>query len=330
MQKGQYRNIEDFLKDETFINWIQDPNSESAISWESWLIENPEKADLVEKAALVVRGVKLNPEYLSDTLVKTELDRLNHYLDTREEKKKQLALRKIGSWVKVAASVAFLILATGGAYHWYWNVELVYTTDFGEKMHMELDDGTKVVVNANSSLRYIRKEPRKVWMEGEVYFNVDKRYETKETFEVITPDLGIEVLGTKFNVNSRHEKTEVVLQEGSVKLNTEESGSLLMEPGEQVTFSSRDKIIAKREAVKTENHTSWKDGMLLFDSKPLKIVLSKLADIYGVEIIYGDAAIADKILNGGVPSDSLDLCIRTLRKMYGLEIDLVDKKLIIK
>lgn len=334
MDKDQYRNIEDFLKDETFFRWVREPDSEAAEVWESWLARNPEKAALVNKAALVVKGVKFTRESPSESLVKTELARLNRRLDRLDNKNTQTKSGPespgLGIWWKIAASVAFLVVATYGVYQWYWNHELVYSTDFGERLELELMDGTEVVVNANSSIRFIRNEPREVRMEGEVYFNVDKRHETGETFRVITPDLNIEVLGTVFNVNSRHERTEVVLQEGSVKLRTQENDSLMMHPGERVTYSSTDKQIINRELVKPEIHTSWKNGMLMFENKPLKNVLSHLQDIYGIEVVYEDAAIADKIMDGGIPNDSLELCIRTLRKLYGLDIELRDTKLIIK
>ena len=71
-----------------------------------------------------------------------------------------------------------------------------------------LPDGSAVTLNANSKLQYYTHSARKVWLEGEAFFEVKKIPETAEPFQVVTNDLTITVLGTTFNVNSRNEQTK--------------------------------------------------------------------------------------------------------------------------
>jgi ferric-dicitrate binding protein FerR (iron transport regulator) len=118
-----------------------------------------------------------------------------------------------------------------------------------------------------------------------------------------------------------------------VKLELEEGTSLLMEPGtlELVTYSAAKKEILQQKAeVKPELHTSWKDGMLEFDHTPLTEALQILEDTYGVEVIYQDTTSTSRILDGGVPNDNLEVFIRTLKTIYGLDIEQKDQLLIIK
>ena len=122
----------------------------------------------------------------------------------------------------IAAMIAVLVVAVVLLNDWQmFSGELRRETGFGEKMTFVLPDQSKVILNANSSLRYHKDQPRKIWLKGEAYFQVSKKQKTKEKFWVITPDLTIEVLGTAFNVNSHQEKTRVSLEEGSIKLESE-------------------------------------------------------------------------------------------------------------
>src|SRR5690606_15777064 len=108
------------------------------------------------------------------------------------------------------------------------------TTGYGETRKINLPDGSLVVLNANSELKYEsnwQQAPmREVWLQGEAFFEVVKTTEEKQ-FIVHTGSLDVEVLGTQFNVHNRHQKVQVVLSSGKVKLQPlERQESLLMNP----------------------------------------------------------------------------------------------------
>src|SRR5690625_3679105 len=124
------------------------------------------------------------------------------------------------SYFWVWKSVAGVLLI--GLLVFFLKETLIYKTyhaDYGDTRTVHLADGSVVNLNANSTLRVSRwmkwRSVREVWVTGEAYFSVkstsDQRY-----FLVHTPQLNVEVLGTKFNIKDRYKSAKVVLQEGKV------------------------------------------------------------------------------------------------------------------
>ncbi len=332
MSRDNYKHIEDFLKDPTFIDWANQKDQNASILWEKWASEHPELREAVEQAKVIAKGLEFNPQYIAPQKVEAKWEKFNEArlknIRKKEQQQRFLSSRKKVFW-RVAATVA-LIIMTLGVYQYRLTQEKTYHTEYGERLEFQLPDGTEISLNANSTLRYVRNNPRKVWLEGEAFFKVKKKPKTGEHFLVVTDDLEVEVLGTVFNVNSRNEQTEVVLEEGKVKLDLKEQGTMLMKPGELVTYSSSKKNPVVHETVKSELHTSWKDGVLQFDNTPLTEALKTIEETYGVEVIFQDTTTSEKILNGGVPNDNLPVFIKTLKTIYGLDIEHQDGKLIIK
>ena len=106
------------------------------------------------------------------------------------------------------------------------NIEkLVYnelTIPNGKRFYLVLSDGTKVTLNAGTSLRFpvkfLKGQSRKVFLKGEAYFDVAK--DKSHPFIVNVNEVNVEVLGTEFNISCYPEDANVstVLIEGSVKL----------------------------------------------------------------------------------------------------------------
>ena len=152
----------------------------------------------------------------------------NNWKKVEEVIASETPVRKI-NWFKsiaIAASVV-LVVASGVWYLATHNVEgssNLYKTGFAKTKKITLPDGSKVTLNANSELKLSSnwgdKGDRQVWLEGEAYFEVEKKLATHQKFIVHTKDIDVEVLGTKFNVNTRHEKAIVSLEEGKIKLSS--------------------------------------------------------------------------------------------------------------
>ncbi len=234
----------------------------------------------------------------------------------------QALRRRLITATKVAASIALIVSVLWGVQRWSAQEMLIHQTAFGETKQLQLPDGTIVNLNANSSLRYAGNNPREVWLEGEGFFEVRKKPRTKAVFLVHTQDLVIEVLGTAFNVNSRHEKTEVVLEEGSIKLNLEDGKEEMMEPGDLIAYSGKEARILERDtAVSTEVHSSWKNGTILLDLTTLDEATQKVADHYGVAFKFGTNSLKEKVMNGGVPMDNLGVSLQMLEITFSIQID---------
>ena len=195
------------------------------------------------------------------------------------------------------------------------------TSAYGERREIALPDGSTVVLNGNSSLQYSNWEEnqdRKVWLTGEAFFSV-KHTVNHNRFIVYTPDsLKIEVLGTQFSVNNRNGLTNVVLQEGKVKL-VDASTSYIMKPDEMVSYSkNKQKFISK--TVNAQQKIAWKDNLLIFRDESIGSIVEKLTDSHGLKVIFENEAIKDEIFNGSVPADSVDLFFDKITKLYNANV----------
>lgn len=217
-------------------------------------------------------------------------------------------------------SVAASLLVLMGLFYYLWGAgeiwgqkEKIYRTGFGERSEIELDDGSLVTLNANSILHWKegwnKSKERKVALEGEAFFKVKKQ--NGIPFTVHTSDVAVEVLGTSFNVDNREAKTKVYLDEGRVnlKLNDMEYSrgeekhvqEIIMNPGEQVSYSARQKKIEKSEGQTMITAAAWKVNVLNFKNMQFGEVLNLLHDIYGQSFECTDRKLLNTPMYLGVP-----------------------------
>ena len=202
-----------------------------------------------------------------------------------------------------------------------------YSTGNGNLQTVGLADGSQVILNANSKIKIPKNlrdsDLREVWLQGEAHFSVAKRPD-KTRFVVHTENLDIEVLGTKFNVQNRRGKTEVVLDEGKIKLiskigETTKIKSTLMKPGELVSFTPRDTTF-NIKTVKTEKYNAWQNNKLAFEDATLSEVAKALEDYYGVKIVISNQNLNNRQLTGTLPNDDLSIVMKSLSVSHNLEI----------
>lgn len=162
----------------------------------------------------------------------------------------------------------------------------VLTTPRGGQYQVVLSDGTKVWLNAASSLKFpavFTGKERHVELVGEAYFEVAKN--KNMPFRVTTGKLNIEVLGTHFNVDAYQEDDAIktTLLEGSVKLNTGDKQALL-KPGQQATLGEQQNI--NIQSINTEDAVAWKNGYFVFNNENIQDIMKKISRWYDVEVIY--------------------------------------------
>ncbi|GAA4310825.1 DUF4974 domain-containing protein [Mucilaginibacter gynuensis] len=161
------------------------------------------------------------------------------------------------------------------------------TTPIGGQYQVILEDGTKVWLNAASSLKFptvFNGKERNVEVTGEVYFEVAKN--VAKPFNVTFNGNKISVLGTHFNVNAYAEeaKSKVTLLEGSVKLSNT-AGSAMLKPGMQALVTDEHSAITTRKA-NLEAAVAWKNGYFLFEDENIQSIMRKLARWYNIEAVY--------------------------------------------
>lgn len=168
------------------------------------------------------------------------------------------------------------------------------TTPRGGQYQINLPDGTKVWLNAATTLKFPAAftglKNRIVELSGEAYFEV--AHDTKQSFIVKTNKQEVEVLGTHFNINSYADEstTKTTLLQGAVIVRKQtftdkpEKGKnfVVLKPGEQ---SSVNENISVKET-ETETVTAWKDGNFLFNDTDFEGVLKQLSRWYDVKVDY--------------------------------------------
>lgn len=189
------------------------------------------------------------------------------------------------------------------------NSELVYNTLTNPKgskvIDITLNDGTKVWLNAGSSLTYpvaFAGNERKVTMSGEAYFEVatlQLRSGQKMPFKVkINESAEVEVLGTHFNINAYSDEASIntTLLEGSVRVTANKKNQLL-KPGQQAQINAN--AIKLNTDADVAQAVAWKDGLFAFTDADLPTVMRQLARWYDLDVKY-EGDIARREFNGKI------------------------------
>ncbi|MFD1628338.1 FecR family protein [Pseudopedobacter beijingensis] len=190
-------------------------------------------------------------------------------------------------------------------------------TPRGEKYQIRLPDGTKVWLNAASSLRYpsaFTGKERKVKLSGEAYFEV--AVNKTKPFKVETTNQTIEVLGTHFNINSYSDEswTKTTLLEGSVKVSRNER-SVTLKPGQQA-FTDANTVDIQTSVVDTEEILAWKNGYFLFENADIRYIMKNLSRWYNIEVQYEGDITKQKFGGAFQQSASLEELLKYLES-YG-------------
>ena len=158
----------------------------------------------------------------------------------------------------------------------------------GGEFFVNLADGTKVWLNADSELKYPARftgTERVVYLKGEAYFQVT--YNAEQPFIVMSEGQTIRVLGTSFAVRNyeNEERVLTTLEEGRVRVSTREQ-NVELRPGNQAVLT--DGRLAVKE-VNTSEYTAWHKGKYVFVDKPLGEIMSTLSRWYDMTVFYTSA-----------------------------------------
>jgi transmembrane sensor len=182
--------------------------------------------------------------------------------------------------------------------------ELVYQKEYGDTgfhtltvprksfYHLRLPDGTKVSLNASSSLRYPTRftgNERRVYMTGEGYFEVAPNTAQPFRVEAAIKDgpLVVEAVGTAFNVNAYTDEPApaATLVEGKVNVSLSGKETVHLVPNQQARATNNGlKVVPGNVDV----ITAWTKNQFLFDDTPLDEVFRQFARWYNVEFVYDD------------------------------------------
>lgn len=281
-----------------------------------WIVDELSPEELAE--------FKTHPEYKTYAKIKAGADALDlreydieSALSSIKSIDKSTAkntnpVRELWPYIAVAATIVLLF----GVF--LFSSGTSYTTGFGEQMAVTLPDGSEVILNAKSTLRFNEREwdkNRNVALTGEAYFKVSKK---GTTFTVNTGNGEVVVLGTAFTINTYDTFFETVCYEGKVQVT---SGSYK----EILTAGNAFRSISKKAESWTlqEKTPSWINQISSFRSVPVKIVLDALEKQFDLTIERNNID-TNVIYTGTFPNNDKNVALSTVFSTLGFSYQLTE------
>ena len=239
---------------------------------------------------------------------------------------------------------------------------LTAATPRGGTYQVVLPDGTKVWLNADTKISFpsqFNGKERRIVLEGEAYFEVSKVYAplgasarsssreratSSSRASVATRDLipfivktkqqEVEVLGTRFNINSYTDEvaTTTTLIEGSVRVNAFNSATsratAILKPNQQSIANSEGMQVLNTDASAA---LDWKNGEFVFNNEAITSILRRVSRWYNVEIVYQTNTDRPLTFTGSVSRfDKVSSVLKMLEKTSDLHFEIKERKIIVK
>ena len=230
--------------------------------------------------------------------------------------------------IKLANGQLEYAATTGGGAESVYNT---MSTPAGGQYQLTLPDGSKVWLNASSSIHYptaFTQNERRVTITGEAYFEIAKNAQKPFIVKMYNGS-EVKVLGTHFNIKaySDEEQIKTTLLEGSINVSQGAKNNLL-KPGNQAQIDKSGKINIVMDA-NTEEAVAWKNGNFQFSSADVTAVLKQAARWYDIDVVYAGTTSSENKFTGKIPmSVNLSRLLKWL-EYSDIHFKLEGKKLIV-
>ncbi|WP_109301984.1 FecR family protein [Aquimarina sp. AU474] len=205
----------------------------------------------------------------------------------------------------------------------------------GKLFQLSLSDGTKVWLNAASTLRFPQHfdatdKNRLVHLEGEAFFDVTTNKE--QPFIVKTGVVDVEVLGTQFNISSYSEDSTVktTLVEGAVAVNdpSNVAKNLRLTPNHQAIYSKENKVLQQKK-VNTALFTSWMYRKIILQNESFTEVCKRIERTYDVEITSTNEKLNNTRFTGEFDIENVRQILNVFSETIAFTYTIKDKKITI-
>ncbi|GAB4044521.1 FecR family protein [Spirosoma litoris] len=360
-------NAEDFLFDESFRQWTSGSSAQAVDFWEQWLIQNPDRADVVRQAQELVRA--LNEHYqddATDARFTSELNRLMQLAAERRDAEVEPPIQALPqqSWWRWAAAASIILVAGLGV--WLYSrtsipktspdsyaqltktavlplQEKVNTTN--KPINVLLCDGSLITLRPKSRLSYpkhFKKTSRTVYLNGEAFFDVARN--PAKPFLIYANQTVTKVLGTSFLVRAYEEEkaVTVTVRTGRVSVYTKQdfekaqlSGlrrteGVILTPNQQMTYNLIDRRLQK---ALVEKPTALMPEILnreqVFEDAPVAKVFSTIERTYGVKFIYNEEDLSACLVNLTFFNENLLERLDIVCQTIGASYELLDGQIVI-
>lgn len=298
--KQPKRDVQHFLKDESFVQWVLQPNSELDRYWQNRMKQHPEKVTDIKLAREIISGFQYQKQH---RLSQSTHDEMLDTLLSQQSNSLRVNRKPRQYWLYRVAASLLVLLMVGWVFWYVANPNplsepepvslMIKRTNKGEKRTVRLPDGTQVKLNSNSVLAYpdvFDPHVRSVRLEGEALFEVTK--DADRPFIILSGDVKTQVLGTSFNVRAYDDEpgVTVAVVSGKVKVRGKRSSEIFLLP-DNVSYYHRSDSSLSTTSQDVNNLIAWSNNILLFHEDPAEEVWKKLENWYGVNILLPDQAV---------------------------------------
>ena len=205
--------------------------------------------------------------------------------------------------------------------------------DYGQKANLTLPDGTKVWLNSATHLSYdaeYNKSDRKIYLDGEAYFEVTKN--RHKPFTVESDAMRVRVLGTTFNFkcDKRCRIAEATLIEGEIEVKgNKDEGQIVLAPGQRAELNRNSGRLTVKQ-VDAKLYAVWRDNLIPFNKANIFTITKALERFYDVKIILSPDIRSDKTYSGVLKKKStIESVLKSLQNSIPIEYKIVGNNIFI-
>jgi ferric-dicitrate binding protein FerR (iron transport regulator) len=347
----------EFIRDDRFIQWVLFPDAVNTAWWEQWIAAHPERAAALEKARSMVLALgKTSQPAVDEALLEEVYAALDqHILEERPSRdavpmpvKSPL---RYGWWAAAAAAVVAGIVTVSISLKKNSKAPVAKLSSHMENEQLTrinatetnlvayLTDGSTVVLKAGASIQhdaFLAHPKREVFLKGDAFFNIAK--DAGRPFFVYTPEIGIRVLGTSFNVSEKNGDLTVSVKSGKIavyNLADKQQRSYVVTPNHKIRFNTRTAAFVA-DSINVAEARSIQPAAELqpfaFENTPVTDIFEALETAYSIRInasreVFGKCLLTTTITNESFENKLKIICaaINASYKISGGQVFITGK-----
>lgn len=300
------------LKDNRFVDWVFNSQSQYAEFWLHWTTDSKENARSAEEAKRFLLSIRDAAAGSNEEIGEAYIDNMWREIEDGikpNNGNQRRNRRKYVYWLAAALFVGVIFFASSLLYNKSVNNvaelqqkntdnqnggELVRYNGSPDNELVFLPDGSRVVLSKGAKISYYRLlngKKREVMLNGDAFFDVAK--DAERPFYIYTKKMVVRVLGTSFRVNATDKSESVVVKTGKVSVylkgqDLEKAAPKILLPDQACKYSQQEnelvpELSPDREVLKSEAEqvTSFR-----FDDSPLDSVLMKVEKLYAIPVHF--------------------------------------------